>query len=102
MLEAGMKGKIRKEMLEAEMKGKISKENFRRTREERGQMKQRTRKWMTVHKALHQRSDIDRMCKKKKKGESWLASIENCIDASIQRLEDYIKKKKKINYSSHL
>ena len=50
-------------------------------------MDQRTRKQMTMHKALHPRDDVDR-----KEGGRGLASIEDSVDASIQRLEDYIEK----------
>ena len=41
-------------------------------------MDQRTRKLMTMHKALHPRDDVD--------------SIEDNVEASIQRLKDYIEK----------
>ena len=58
------------------------------TREELKQMDQRTRKLMTMHKALHPRDDIDRLYVSRKEGERGLASIEE----SIQRLEDYIEK----------
>ena len=64
---------------------------LKRTRELK-QMDQRTRKLMTMHKALHPRDDVDRLYVSRKEGGSWLASIEDCIDASIQRLEDYIEK----------
>ena len=55
-------------------------------------MDQRTRRLMTMHKALHPRDDIDRFYVSKKEGGRGLASIEDSIDASIQRLEDYIQK----------
>ena len=47
---------------------------------------------MTMHKALHLRDDVDRLHVLRKKGGSGLASIEDSVDASIQRLEDYIEK----------
>ena len=54
------------------------------TREELKQMDQKTRKLMTMHKALHPRDDDERLY-------LWrLTSIEDSVDASIQ-LEDYIK-----------
>ena len=62
------------------------------TREELTQMDQRTRKLMTMHKALHPRDDVDRQYVSRKEGGRGLASIENSVDASIQRLEDYIEK----------
>ena len=62
------------------------------TREELKQMDQRTRKLMTMHKALHPRDDVDRLCVSKKEGGRGLASIEDTVDASIQQLEDYTEK----------
>ena len=62
------------------------------TRDELKQMEQRTRKLMTMHKALHPRDDVDRRYVYRKKGGSGLANIEDSVDASIQRLEDYIEK----------
>ena len=56
-------------------------------------MDQRTRKLMTMHKALHPRDDADRLYVSRKEGGRGLASIEDSVDASIQRLEDYIQSK---------
>ncbi len=47
---------------------------------------------MTMHKALHPRDDFDRLYVSRKEGGRGLASIEDSVDASIQRLEDYIQK----------
>ena len=47
---------------------------------------------MTMHKALHPRDDVDRLYVSRKEGGRGLASIEDSVDASIQRLEDYIQK----------
>ena len=44
------------------------------------------------HKALHPRDDVDRLYVPRKEGGRGLASIEDSVDASIQRLEDYIEK----------
>ena len=44
-----------------------------------------------MHKALHYRDDVDRLYVSRKGGRR-LASIEDCVDTSIQRLEDYIGK----------
>ena len=65
------------------------------TREELKQMNQRTRKLMTMHKALHPRDDVDWLYVSRKEGGRGLASIEDTVDASIQRLEDYIEKHKR-------
>ena len=60
---------------------------FKRTRDELKQMDQRTRKLMTMHKALHPRDDIDRLYVSRKEGGRELTSIEDSVDASIRRLE---------------
>ena len=61
------------------------------TRDELKQMDQRTRKLMTMHKALHPWDDVDRLHVSRKEGRG-LASIEDSVDASIQRLKDFIQK----------
>ena len=58
-------------------------------KEELKQMDQRTRKLMTRHKALHPKDDVDRLYESRKEGGRRLASTEDCVDASIQWLEDY-------------
>ena len=65
---------------------------LKRTRDELKQMDQRTRKLMTMHKALHPRDDVDRLYASRKERGRGLASIEDTVDASIQRFEDYIEK----------
>ena len=45
-----------------------------------------------MHKALHPRDDVDRLYVSRKEGGRGLASIEDSVDASMQRLEDYIQK----------
>ena len=57
------------------------------------QIDQRTRKLMTVHKALHPRDDVDRLYVSRKKGGRGITGIEDSVDASIQRFEDYIEKR---------
>ena len=47
---------------------------------------------MTLHKALYPRDDADRLYVSRKERGRGLASIEDCVDESIQRLEDYIQK----------
>ena len=64
------------------------------TRDELLKMDQRTRKLMIMHKALDPRDDVDRLYVSRKQGGRGLASIEDSVDASIQRLEDYIEKHK--------
>ena len=62
------------------------------TREKLKQMDQRTKKLMTMHKALHPRDDVDRLYVFRKEGGRGLASIEDAVDASIPQPEDYIEK----------
>ena len=61
-------------------------------REELKQMDQRTRKLITMHMALHPRDDVDRLYVSRKEGGSGLASIEDSVDTSINRLENYLQK----------
>ena len=53
-------------------------------REDLKQMDQRTRKLMTMHKALHPRDDVDRLYVSRKVGGRELASTEDSINALIQ------------------
>ena len=48
---------------------------------------------MTMHKALHPTDDVVRLYVSRKKGGRGLDSIEDSVDASIQKLEDYIENK---------
>ena len=48
---------------------------------------------MTMHKALHPRDGVDRLYVSRKRGGRGLSSIEDSVDVSIQRLEDYIEKR---------
>ena len=45
-----------------------------------------------MHKALHPRDDVDRLYVPRKDGGRGLVSIEDSVDTSIPRLEDYIEK----------
>ena len=62
------------------------------TRDELKQMDQSTRKLMTMNKALHPRDDVDRLYVPRKEGGRGLAGIEDSVDASILRLEDFMQK----------
>ena len=62
------------------------------TRDELKQMHQRTRKVKIMHKALHPSDDVDRLYISRKEGGRGLVSIEERVDASIQRLENYTEK----------
>ena len=53
------------------------------TRDELQQMDQRTRKLMTMHKALHPRDDVERRYVSRKDGGRRLTRIEDSVDASI-------------------
>ena len=45
-----------------------------------------------MHKVLHPRDNVDRLFVSRKEGGRGLASIEDSVDASIQRIEGYIGK----------
>ena len=47
---------------------------------------------MTMNKALYPREDVDRLNVSRKEGGRGLTSIEDSVDASIQRLEESIEK----------
>ena len=47
---------------------------------------------MNMHKALHPRDDVNRLYVSRKEGGRGLTSIENSVDTSIQRLEEYMEK----------
>ena len=47
-------------------------------------MDERKRSLMTTHKALKPRDNIDRLYMSRKEGGRVLASIEDCLDTSIQ------------------
>ena len=49
---------------------------------------------MTMHNALHPRDDVDWLYVSRKEVGRSLASIEDSVEASIQPLEDYIKKRR--------
>ena len=58
------------------------------------QMDQKTRKLMTMDKALHLRDDVDRLYVSRKR-EREFVSIEDRVDALIQRLKGENKKEQK-------
>ena len=65
------------------------------TRDELKQMDQRTRKLMTMHKAIDARENVDRLYVSRKEGGRGLASIEDTVDRSIKQLEDNIEKQER-------
>ena len=56
-------------------------------------MVKKTRKLMTMYKALHPKDDVDILNVSRKEGGRGLTSTEDSVDASIQRLEYYIQKR---------
>ena len=46
-----------------------------------------------MHEASHPRDDVDRLYVSRREGGSGLASNEDSVDLSIQRLKHYIKKR---------
>ena len=67
-------------------------EPFLKWTRELKQMDPRTRKLMTMHKALHPREDVERIYVSRKERGRGLASIEDSVDASMQQFEDNIEK----------
>ena len=63
------------------------------TREELKLMDKRTRKLITFPDYVSRREDVDRLYESRKEGGRGLVSIEDSVDTSIQRLEDYIQKR---------
>ena len=53
-------------------------------------MDQRTRKLVTIHKALHLSDDVDRLYVSRKEGRRGLTCIEDSVDASRQGVSYYI------------
>ena len=47
---------------------------------------------MTIHKAWHPREEVNRLYVSRKERGRGVASNEDSLDASIQRLEDYVEK----------
>ena len=47
---------------------------------------------MIMHKALYPTDDVDRLYVSRKEGGRGLASIEDSVDASMQRFDDYVGK----------
>ena len=50
---------------------------------------------MTILKAVHLKEDTERLYVSRKKGGRGLVSIEDCVDISTGRFEDFIKKELK-------
>ena len=65
---------------------------LKRMREGRKQVGQRTRKLVTMCKALRPRDDIDGLYVSRKEEGRRLTSILDNVDTSIQWLKDYVKK----------
>ena len=63
------------------------------TWEELKEINQRTRKLISIHKALHPRDDVDWLYVSRKEEGRGLTSIDGTVDTPIQRLEDYIEKR---------
>ena len=55
-------------------------------------MNQKTRKLMTMHKAVHPGDDVDRLYGSKRERKKDLLALKASIDASRERIKDYIEK----------
>ena len=69
---------------------------FKWTRDKLKQMDQRPRKLNTMHKVLYPRDDVYRLYVSGKEGGGAIDSIEDSVNVSIQRLEDYIEKHERV------
>ena len=70
------------------------------TRDKLLQMHQRTRKLMTMHKALHPRDDIDRSYESRKEERRGCTRFQDSVDVSMRRRGDYIRKnQRKTDYN---
>ena len=58
-------------------------------------MDPKSKKLMTMHKALPRRGNLDRLFVSRKVGGKVFASIKDCADATIQGQEEYAKKTEK-------
>ena len=58
-------------------------------------MDQRTSKSMTMHNASHPGDNITRQYASRKEEKRVLARTDDCVDASMQKLEKYINRAKK-------
>ena len=56
-------------------------------------MDQKTRKLIAIHKVLHPRGDVNRLYVSSKEERRRIASIEDCVDTSMRRLESNIEKR---------
>ena len=54
-----------------------------------------------MHKTLHARDNFDSLYVSRKVGGRGLASIEDRVEASIQRFENYIKKERRMTDPGH-
>ena len=84
-----------RKLLETKVYSRYSGPFLKWTTKELQQMDSITRKLMTMHKALHLKDDIVRLYVSIKEGGRGLASIQDNVDASIQRRENFIKKRGK-------
>ena len=58
----------------------------------------RTSEQMTIHNTLRARVDVDRLYVSRREGGRGLVSIGDSVDTLIQRLEDYIQKRRERHY----
>ncbi len=62
------------------------------TKEEMRKMDTKTRKLMTINRALHPQADVDRLYVKRSRGGRGLIGVEDCIAVEIQSLIKYLEK----------
>ena len=61
------------------------------TKDELRVMDRKTRKLLTIHRAMHPQADVDRLYLKRKNGGRGLISVEDCIEMETRNLKSYIQ-----------
>ena len=61
------------------------------TKEELQYMDRKTRKLMTIYRALHPQADVDRLYFKTSEGGSGMISIEECVNAETNSLNSILR-----------
>ena len=93
---AKWKKKNKKEYLRRGRKLFVAKPFLKWTRRKLNQMDPRTRKLITMHKALLPRDGVVRLYVSRREGGRGLTSIEYGMETSIQRIEDYIESEEEV------
>ena len=61
------------------------------TKDELKNIDRKTRKTMTMHRALHPQADVDRLYLPRNKGGRGMISVEDCVEIEIESLKVYVE-----------